>query len=661
MLKKIFINNFKCFTDFELSLESVNLFLGPNGSGKSGVFEMLGKIQRFIGGPKKAGDIFDPSESSKWQDSRTQEFGTEIHGNDGAYRYELALEYETEARVMQVRHERLLFNDRPLLTFESGRMQLYRDDHSEDSASCFGRDQSALAMIPPGPDNTLLTWFRRYMEQKLVILKIDPTRMFSESEFEEKHPSVTLGNFASWYRHISDDQRRAFAITANLRVVLDGFNSFRFAEAGRNRRILETVFENPSDHKRPLEYRFHDLSDGQRMLIVLHTLIYALRSEDVTLCMDEPENFLALAEIQPWLVRLYDFCIDGEIQALLASHHPQVIDYLAVSSGYWFERQNGGPACVRRIIRDHNGLSVSELVTGGWLCSSEERRTGYGPPPPKPKEPWTEPVTGMDFVYVPGGSFMMGQPEAEKEYLTREKGEAIYERLFAREYPRHEVTVDSFQMGKYPVTFDEYDQFCEDTLREKPDDGFCGRGRQPVVNVAWEDANAFAKWLSEKTGGIFRLPTEAEWEYAAGRRCRYSGRTNKTKLGKYAWYFDNSGLMPHPVGEKKPNEFGIHDMIGNVWEWCLDVFEDYSDEIQTNPICIGEIRDMYETDDADIYRSGFIRIVRGGGYFCDAVGCKSTFRGSYPSGSHDEGLGFRVVRDQRSVPNLKILKLDKKN
>jgi len=81
------------------------------------------------------------------------------------------------------------------------------------------------------------------------------------------------------------------------------------------------------------------------MLIVLHTLIYALRSEGVTLCMDEPENFLALAEIQPWLVTLYDFCTDGELQALLASHHPQLIDYLAVSSGYWFERQNGGTAC----------------------------------------------------------------------------------------------------------------------------------------------------------------------------------------------------------------------------------------------------------------------------------------------------------------------------
>ena len=104
------------------------------------------------------------------------------------------------------------------------------------------------------------------------------------------------------------------------------------------------------------------------MLIALYTLIYATRSGKYTLCIDEPENFLALPEIQPWLTTLYDFCSAGEVQALLISHHPELIDYLASSAGYWFEYQSNAPVRVKRIADNgEKGLSLSELVARGWL------------------------------------------------------------------------------------------------------------------------------------------------------------------------------------------------------------------------------------------------------------------------------------------------------
>jgi len=151
--------------------------------------------------------------------------------------------------------------------------------------------------------------------------------------------------------------------------------------------------------------------------------------------------------------------------------------------------------------------------------------------------------------------------------------------------PIHPVTLSSFWLGKYPVTFEEYDRFCDATDREKPDDEGWGLGRRPVINVSWDDAQGYCQWLSRQTGKTYRLPTEAEWEFAArggilSKGFQYAGSND---LGEVAWHKKNSGKKSQLVGEKKPNELGLHDMSGNVSEWCGDWYEDYSTGTQTNP------------------------------------------------------------------------------
>ena len=133
-------------------------------------------------------------------------------------------------------------------------------------------------------------------------------------------------------------------------------------------------FLNASNGHKPIEYRFDEIADGDRALIALRfaSLIHYARFEHVTLCIDEPENFLALAEIQPCacrgLVRPYDFCSDDELQALLISHHPDLIDFLALSRGYWFERDNDTPTRARRLTDDDSGgFPMSKLVARGWI------------------------------------------------------------------------------------------------------------------------------------------------------------------------------------------------------------------------------------------------------------------------------------------------------
>jgi formylglycine-generating enzyme required for sulfatase activity len=156
----------------------------------------------------------------------------------------------------------------------------------------------------------------------------------------------------------------------------------------------------------------------------------------------------------------------------------------------------------------------------------------------------------------------------------------VLARLNLVEVPEPKMAVMSdkrFAIGRYEVAFKEYDQFAKLTWGRLPPDQGWGRGDRPVSSVSWEDAVAFAKWLSKATGKNYRLPTEEEWEYAAtsgGKDERWSGTSRAAELSDHAWYLDNSDEKTHPVGGKRPNGFGLYDMTGNVWEWMQDCWPD---------------------------------------------------------------------------------------
>ncbi|NES24847.1 MAG: AAA family ATPase [Symploca sp. SIO3E6] len=370
MLKRIYIDNFRCLVNFELNFDSINLFLGANGTGKSTVFEVLQKLQAFISGDSKVEGIFKSVDCTRWQTSQVQRFELEILGNEGCYKYELAVDHHQDK--CRVEYERLWFDSQPLLKFELGEVQLYRDDHSTGSQYSFDWSQSMIPSLMPRSDNKKLTWFRERMA-RLIIVQIMPHLMVDESHQEERRLSSKMENYVSWYRYLSEDQGKVAELGNILRDVLDGFTSFKFERVSEQSWVLKLIFST-NINSNIMEYRLGELSDGQKTLVALYTMIHGTKAEDYTLCIDEPENFLALPEIQPWLIQLYDLCQEGKLQSLLISHHPELINYLLASPiGYWFERQSNAPVRVKPIstdIADNSGISVSELMARGWLNES---------------------------------------------------------------------------------------------------------------------------------------------------------------------------------------------------------------------------------------------------------------------------------------------------
>ncbi|TRU26747.1 MAG: serine/threonine-protein kinase pkn1 [Microcystis aeruginosa Ma_SC_T_19800800_S464] len=218
----------------------------------------------------------------------------------------------------------------------------------------------------------------------------------------------------------------------------------------------------------------------------------------------------------------------------------------------------------------------------------------------------------LEMVSLPAGKFLMGSAESNDEK------------------PPHQVKVNSFAIGKYPVTQAQY----QAVMGTNPSH-FKNNPQNPVEQVSWNDAQAFCQKLSQITRKTYRLPTEAEWEYAcrAGTTTRYYFGDDDNQLGDYAWYRENSNNTTHPVGQKKPNGWGIYDMSGNLWEWCEDNWHDsYA----------GAPDDGTAWIDND-NRSQSRKCLRGGSWYGDPYLCRSAIRDrSYPD-SHCYDIGFRVA------------------
>ena len=237
---------------------------------------------------------------------------------------------------------------------------------------------------------------------------------------------------------------------------------------------------------------------------------------------------------------------------------------------------------------------------------------------------------GMKLVLIPKGTFMMGSPESEQDRDDDEK--------------QHKVTISKdYYLGVYEVTQAQYEKVMGTNPSYFQGNKIEGSSsNHPVDRVSWEDAVVFCKKLSDlpeekKAGRVYRLPTEAEWEYAcrAGSKSAYSFGESSKSLGDYAWFVGNSKYQTHAVGEKKANAWGLYDMHGNVVEWCSDWYGEYPKVAVSDPTGPKE---------------GSYRVLRGGGWRYEAANCRSAIRGRLSPDDRNRSLGFRVALSPSGIP-----------
>ena len=301
----------------------------------------------------------------------------------------------------------------------------------------------------------------------------------------------------------------------------------------------------------------------------------------------------------------------------------------APSDGTAWER---GGDC-RRVFRGGSWFTDPQLLRSAFRnfdpSGFRDEHAGFrvsrtlDPPPMRPGEVFRDCDTCPEMVVIPAGTFMMGSPASEED---RDDDEG----------PQHPVTLRSFAMGVKAVTFDEWDACvrgggCDGYL---PGDEGWGRGSRPVINVNWEDAQAYVRWLSERTGAEYRLPSESEWEYAARGGTTtpfHTGATISTDQANY----DGSGRRGEyrgrttPAGTFAPNAFGLYDVHGNVWEWVQDCWHD---DYRGAP------------SDGTAWEHGGDYVLRGGSWNDAPRYLRSAGRGRSSTGRRLGLAGFRVSR-----------------
>lgn len=364
MITRIYIDNYRCLVNFELKLHDLTLLAGLNGSGKSSVLDILYGLQLLLSGQIKVNALLPYGSRTRWTNRELQLIEIDAQVGGEALRYRLQVQHEPGGRRVRILEERLLAPDGPLFAFENGDVQLYRDNLGEGAKFAADWSESALARVPSRPDNRRLTAFLDLMGS-IQVCRLNPLAFVGDSPREEPALRIDGNNFSSWYRHLVQEHGDSFEYRAALQQTIPDFRKLRLEKVGTEARTLVAVF---GTGKEEYELALEELSDGQRVLLVLYGLLHFLDKSGRLLFLDEPDNFLAASEIQPWLLSAEDAIGAGLPQAVIVSHHAEVIDYLGGDRGILIERETTGVTKTRplRDIGIPDAMKLSEVVARGW-------------------------------------------------------------------------------------------------------------------------------------------------------------------------------------------------------------------------------------------------------------------------------------------------------
>ena len=367
MIKRLFVSNYKCLVNFEYKPESMALIMGSNGTGKTSVFEIFDSLKGLITKPQEVEELFPKKYCTRWEEEGvrgSQLFEIEISADQGEeYRYRLLIDHWSQPS--KIAAEELFFGGEPLIIRSNlGQLEII-DDHGNNAKlpEPFGVPSfiSAFHYFPDSSDFNKIRKFKKRISN-IFNFKIESPVISSISESEEKDLKRNLKNFASWLRWVQQGNFSEYSMLQDsLKEIFPGAISMSLDDIWKSTKQL-MVNWNKND-----SYTFDELSDGQRILICLYAIIYFQVKRGATVCIDEPDNYVTSREIQPWLVELFNLVQENDSQAIIISHHPEVLDYLGSKSGQYFKRTDNGPVIIKNIEdSEDRGYSLSELIARGW-------------------------------------------------------------------------------------------------------------------------------------------------------------------------------------------------------------------------------------------------------------------------------------------------------
>jgi energy-coupling factor transporter ATP-binding protein EcfA2 len=368
MLTRIYIDNFRCFVNFEYKPARKQLILGRNGSGKSSLVDALLLLRQFGISGDKFDDFYILNQRTRWLNQPQQTCELEASLDGATFIYHLAIEPWGDPPRPRVLSETVHMDGKPIFEFLKGEVHLFNDRFEHKVTYPFDRQRSAFATIVERKDNTRLSRFKSWFGN-LFCFRLNPFAMVARAEGEDLFPRVDLSNIAAWYRHLLQGNRKQdSALHASLKAALDEFNYLELTAAGENIRLLLADFGGGStNNPANVKFAFNELSEGQRCLICLYAVLHFLLAKGSTIIWDEPDNFISLREIQPWLSAVSDVVDENKGQILIISHHPELINQWAPDFGVFFSRDGMGPVRLKEFSGEgYSTLLPSEIVARGW-------------------------------------------------------------------------------------------------------------------------------------------------------------------------------------------------------------------------------------------------------------------------------------------------------
>ncbi len=366
MITEIYIDNFRCLTNFRIQPGGFQLWLGDNGSGKTSVLDALRYVQRLMRG-EHVDNIFNRNSLTIWDNRLSQTIGFSLIIDEEEYKYELTIEYANQDDKQRIKREELLWQGSAFFLFDGQEAHLYRINRTTmktEEGAAFPADwsRSVIPTIAKREDNKPLIRFREEFEKILLINPV-PLVVKDAAASESRNLSEHAENFAQWYRHLLQEQPSiGYRAKQLLEDVLPGFEQLSLKEIGEFRKLMTTFRIEGKDQ----DFDFMNISSGQRQLIILYTVLEALRAGTFsTVLIDEPDNFVSMREIQPWLENLNDICEAQDKQALIISHHPEIVNKMARGTELWFFRKAGTHVVVQP-LPPIDGLFPAEVMARGW-------------------------------------------------------------------------------------------------------------------------------------------------------------------------------------------------------------------------------------------------------------------------------------------------------